>query len=261
MLKHQFRNILICLMVVALAACGGNKEAETLIAQSERVNGELQAAVQANPGLMSRASASYADSAFNVDVVFADSIINVADLSQPLVEYFLSERIKASAGKNLDDIVNALARLSQPLRLSLTDVYGATRSYDLSAATLKTLYRTPRSQLNINEVKQQVISILADQSFRLVTPGVQKVDFSLANGFATYTIVYDNAHSYSGLTVGNLKARYLKVLKPRYAAFGILSTDIIDMDKSLGIDGYRFVLTTPAGNSEIKSTLPWREIN
>ena len=32
----------------------------------------------------------------------------------------------------------------------------------------------------------------------------------------------------------------------------------MDMNRSLGIDGYRFVLTTPSGDSELKCTLPWR---
>lgn len=248
-------------LAVATAACGGNKEAETLQRQAERVNKELAADVQAAPQLLAEAGASYADSAFNVSIVFADSMMQVSDYSQALVEYFLADEVKAAAGTDLDELVNSLAKVKEPLRLSLTDVYGTTRSYDLTAATLRTLFKTNRSQLRLPEVRQQVLDILTARSMRFaVGAGIQKIDMALTTSYATYTIVYDNAKAYSGLTVANLKARYLKLLKPIYKAYGPLADDIVEMDRSLGIDGYRFVLTTPAGDSELKATLPWREI-
>lgn len=250
--------------VAALAmatSCGGNHEAEILQAQAQRVDAQLAADAASNPRLFAAADAEYADSAFRVDITFADSVINVADYSQDLVEYFLSDEIKSSAGQDLDELVNSLAKTKEPLRLTLTDVYGTTRSYDMPASTLRALFKTQRSQLNLPEVRTQVLSILSDRAFRFaVGAGVQKVDFALTTSFATYTIVYDNAKAYSGLNVGNLKARYLKLLKPIYQSYGPLAGAIVEMDRSLGIDGYRFVLTTPSGDSELKCTLPWREI-
>ena len=73
-------------------------------------------------------------------------------------------------------------------------------------------------------------------------------------------MIYDSPNAYSGLNVANVKARYLKLLKPLYKAYGPIADEIVEMNESLGIDGYRFVLTTPSGDSELKATLPWREI-
>jgi len=239
------------IMACAVSACGGGKEAETLMRQAERVNSELATTARQVPALFAKAGAEYADSAFSINIVFADSMLQVADYSQALVEYFLSDEIKSRAGADLDEIVNTLAKVKEPMRLSLTDVYGTSRSYDMTAST----------QLQLPQVRSEVLGILAGRAFRFaVGPGVQKADFALTSSFATYTIIYDNAKAYSGLNVANLKARYLKLLKPIYKSYGQLAGAVVDMDKSLGIDGYRFILTPPAGDSELKATLPWREI-
>lgn len=265
MFKHQhlFSLMAAGVLSVAVAACGGGtkKEAEALQRQAQRVNTELAQEAEASPELFSSASAQYADSAFSINLVFADSLIQVPEYSQALVEYFLADEIKAHAGKDLDEVVNSLAAVKEPMRITLTDVYGNSRSYELPAATLRTLYKTSRSQLRLPEVRSEVLAILAGRSVRFaVGGGVQKADFALSSSFATYTIVYDNAKAYSGLNVGNVKARYLKLLRPMYRAYGPLADAIVKMNESLGIDGYRFVLTTPSGDSELKATLPWREI-
>ena len=248
-------------MALAMSSCGGNKETEVLQRQADRVNIELAEDAAQYPSLFAKADAAYADSAFRVNIVFADSTLQVSDYSQAIVEFFLSGEIKSHGGKDLDEIVNTLAKVKEPLRLTLTDVYGTTRSYDLPAATLRTLFKTQRSQLQLPAVRAEVLEILRDRSIRFaVGPGVQKVDMELTSSFATYTITYDNAKSYSGLNVANLKARYLKLLKPIYRGYGPLAESIVKMNRDLGIDGYRFVLTTPAGDSELKATLPWREI-
>lgn len=248
-------------MALAMSSCGGNKDAETLQRQAERVNAELTQDAAQDPALFAKADAAYADSAFRVNIVFADSMLQVSDYSQAIVEFFLSDEIKSRGGKDLDEIVNTLAKVKEPLRLTLTDVYGTTRSYDLAAATLRTLFKTQRSQLQLPEVRAEVLDILRDRSIRFaVGQGVQKVDMELSSSFATYTIIYDNAKAYAGLNVANLKARYLKLLKPIYKGYGPLADAIVKMNRDLGIDGYRFILTTPAGDSELKATLPWREI-
>lgn len=249
-------------LAIATAACGSSdKDAEALQRQATRVDAQLADVCATQPGLFSAATATYADSAFNVNITLADSMMHVGDYMQPVVEYFLSDQIKTHTGKDLDEIVNSLAKTKEPMRLTLTDVYGTTRSYELPAATLVTLLKKQRSQLQLPEVRAQVLAIMEAREVQFALgQGVQKVDFALESSFATYTIVYDNAKAYSGLNVANLKARYLKLLKPMYKSYGSLADAIVDMDKSLGIDGYRFVLTTPSGNSELKATLPWREI-
>ncbi len=83
-----------CAVAVAATSCGGNKEAEVLQQQAARVNAELAEDVKEAPSLLADASAVYADSAFTVNVVFADSVMHVSDFSQALIEYFLSDEIK-----------------------------------------------------------------------------------------------------------------------------------------------------------------------
>lgn len=259
--KTSILSLAAATMLVLACSCGGNKEGEILQNQAKRIDTQLTADVASYPEILADAGATYGDSALHVNIVFADSIFNVADYSQELVEFFLADKIKASAGTDLDEIVNTLAKTKEPLRLTLTDVYGTTRSYDLPAVTLRTLFKTQRSQLHLPEVRTQVMKIFSDRAFQFaVGDGVQKVDCDLKSSFVTYTVVYDNAKAYSRLNVANLKARYLKLLKPIYRAYGPLAKPIVEMDRSLGIDGCRFVLTTPSGDSELKCTLPWREI-
>ena len=260
-MKKHFLSFAAGVLAVAMAACGSDDSAEKLQAQAQRVDAELKSEVAAAPQLFAQASAQYADSAFTIRLALADSLMHVSDYSQAMVEYFLSDEIKARAGKDLDEVVNTLAHTKEPMRICLTDVYGTSKCYDLPAATLRTLYKTQRSQLQLPEVRSQVLEILAGRSFRFAQGGsVQKVDFALASSFATYTVVYDSPKAYSGLNVANLKARYLKMLKPMYAAYGPLAPAVVEMNRSLGIDGYRFILTTPSGDSELKATLPWKEI-
>ena len=123
--------------LVTMASCGGNKDADVLKHQAQRVDAELAAEAAASPQLFAEADAEYGDSAFCVNVVFADSALHVSDYSQELVEYFISDEIKSRAGKDLDELVNTLAKTKEPLRLTLTDVYGTTRSYDMPAVTLR----------------------------------------------------------------------------------------------------------------------------
>lgn len=60
------------IMACAVSACGGGKEAETLMRQAERVNSELATTARQDPALFAKAGAEYADSAFSINIVFAD---------------------------------------------------------------------------------------------------------------------------------------------------------------------------------------------
>ena len=116
---------------MAFTACG-DKTTPVLIEQGERLNSELQTLAQENPALIAEAKAAFADNRMTVDVKLADSLFMVAQITEPLFNYFTACEIKNHLDKNLEVTVNALSEKDAPIAVNLTDVYGDSKTYELS---------------------------------------------------------------------------------------------------------------------------------
>lgn len=253
-------------MMVAMVSCGPDKDVETLNAQAELLSGELSEAVAANPGFLKSASASYDETALTVNVALADTLIDIKQVTPALFEYFTAIEIKAGADKNFEATVNALSSKEQPLLVKVTDYSGATADYEMSASKLKRLYKTPLTQLDYTNVKNNVLEIMKSEADEFMAAGSTGVTFSFAGGYADYTVSFptkkdfitkDNAKA---LTLPNLKARAIKVLADRYDSLGDYRDSFMDMYKSLGIDGFHLIYVTEKGNDTMKITILWRDI-
>lgn len=241
---------------IALTSCS-DKNAEVLTQQSERLNTELQTLVQNNPDVLSKASASYADDKFTVDVTLADSLFMVPQISEPLFEYFTAVEVKSHLDKNLEATVNAMTAKKQAMTINLTDVYGDSRSYEIAPATLRRMVSSPLTQFNYTEARDALFFALeANQElFRPEGAKVKSITTSFKGGFYAYNVEFEKATDYKGLTTANLKARALKVLQPRYAHLGEFRSALFGMYKSLGLEGFHVVYTAGEKSPTLKTTI------
>lgn len=240
---------------VLTAGCS-NKNVSVLTEQCEILDNELTSLVSENPGLIASAKAEYTTDRFAVDVVLADSLIIIAQVSDPLFEYFTACEVKNHLNNNLQAAVNALTAEDFPVSVSLTDVYGETRSYDIAPATLRRMVKVPLTQFNYTEAREGLFAALAgaEELFRPEEKNVKSISTSFKGGFFAYNIEFTNASAYKGLTTANLKARALNVLKKRYANLGTMRPILFEMYKSLGIDGFHLVYTD-GDKSVLKTTI------
>lgn len=245
-----------------LWSCGSkNSGPSPLEAQADRISLELAEDVDSSPMFLSAASASYSEGKLTYSFTFCDSIIHVKDYSEALVQFYVAQELKKNPGKNLDEILNTLSKEQGSLEITLSDVYGDSRTYSISSSRLKQLFKQSPMQLGFQEVKANVLEILASSAMEYRNRAdATDATFALSNGFATYTLTFPKATAYGHMSQGSLMGRYLTILKPRYEAFGSYRESIEELMRSLQIDGYRFVYTTPDDKKPLKTTIPWRDI-
>lgn len=248
---------------MAFTACG-DKMTPVLIEQGERLNSELQTLAQENPALIAEAKAAFADNRMTVDVKLADSLFMVAQITEPLFNYFTACEIKNHLDKNLEVTVNALSEKDAPIAVNLTDVYGDSKTYELSPALIRRMVKSPLAQLDFNEAKTALFAAFeaSEEQFRPETEGpVTGFSTSFKGGFYAYDVEFANPRSYKELTTANLKARALKVLEKRYANLGTLRPVLFGMYKTLGIDGFHLVYSAGEGKPSLKTTVTLSNLN
>lgn len=269
-MKLRLKNILAGALVCAVAGCCimlsscSKKEPSALVPLVDKMNLDLAGMAKDNPLFLADASASIDSltSAITVEAEFNDSIIDVEKVSDALVEYYTAMQLKDHPGADLDTFLNTLSAEEGSMTVELSDVYGHTRSYEMSAARLKQLFRSAPMQLAFNDVKANVEELLAGRCELYRTrANAQECSFGIENGFATYTLTFAKESNYGNLTQGSLKGRYLHFLQPEYEGMGSFRGPIEALMQSLQIDGYRFVYATQDGKGkELRAALPWREI-
>jgi len=252
---------MVLLVAAGLGSCSKKSSGPSaLIAQSERIDGELGKIAEESPMYLEDAGASYAEGVLSVNVVFADPIVNVADYSRELVEYVVSTWLKSHPGADLDTTLNTLSSEQGSLKITLTGVDGASKDFTIASARLKKLLVLKPSELNFSAVKDNA-ALLMEARCSLYKDAYKAVEasFEFSTGFAQYTLVFESATQYSNLTQDSLRGRYQKALKDQYESYGACSLIICDVLKSLGIEGYRFVYESPNDRSKtLKAALPWR---
>lgn len=258
MTMNTIKSALIAAVACAslFAAGCGNKNEPILTEQCKILNAELSELAGENPNLIASAKAEYTTDKFAVDVTFADSLIIIAQISDPLFEYFTACEVKNHLNKNLEAAVNALSSEDLPVTVTLTDVYGESRSYEIKPAALRRMVTVPLTQFNFTEAREGLFAALAgaEELFRPQEKQVKSITTSFKGGFFAYNIEFANASAFRGLTSANIKARALKVLEKRYANLGTLKPILFEMYKSLGIDGFHLVYTD-GDKTTLKTTI------
>lgn len=247
--------------VLFLGSCG-NSGPSPLVAQAERIQNELAPLAADSPMYLDSIRARYADKTLTVAVAFADPEVNPDEYSQALVEYAVAQYIKAHPGVGLDAVLNGLSDEQGTLDIVLTGRSGNSRTYTIGARRLKQLYRQRPMELNFNEVKTNVSSIMAARcnSYRLAVNATDAT-FAIDGGFAQYTLTFASASALSNQTQGTILGRYLPGLREHYENYGACRPMVEELLRSLGIDGYRFVYTTAEGEPSLRVAAPWRSLN
>lgn len=248
---------LVCVMALA---CRSNKaDQETISDYITPLNTEF-ASICADTDLLESVAVSLNDVNLNVDVHLSDDGIAVSNLSEALVQYGVAMWLKQHTGQRLDNILNALGRMEGQMNLTLYDVDGTSRLYEISHSRLKQLVRLRYMELNFNEVRTNVVELMSSDcaAYREGANGCEDVSFRLNGGFAEYTFVFGRAADYREFTQANLAGKYVNVLKPQYEGYGTLRNFVEALLESLQIEGYRFVYTTEDSSNTIRAAIPWR---
>lgn len=249
-------------LVGGLCSCGNStKEPSPLIAQSERIGGELGDMAEESPMFLQSAGADYADGVLSVNIAFSDPALDVNSISDALVQYVLAQYMKEHTGKNLDTVVNTLNKEKGSMKITLTGADGASKEYTIAAARLINLIKMKPSELNFNAVKENVVAILNSRCDAVKDKyNAESAEFEVASSFAQYTVTFERATAYASLTQASLRGRYLKILQEQYENYGNCRYMIEDLLKSLKIDGYRFIYTSKNGR-DLSAAIPWSMLN
>lgn len=253
----------LAVVLLVLCACSTTPKESPLAAIADNLNLEMAKTVEQAPEFLDSVNVSYSDGIFTVKAALADSLIDVRQCGEALVEYFTALELKRHPGKNLDDFVNTITKEEGSFEIILSGTTGDSRTYTIGASRLRNLVKLSPSQLGYQEARANVLEILASRvAFYRADANAQDAEFEVANKFASYTIVFANTRKFANQTPGTLKSHYLKILHPRYEAFGPYEATVKEMLKSMQIDGYRFIYANGTGKDAqgIKVALPWRSI-
>lgn len=102
--------LMLAAVSLGLWSCGGSKEPSALIAQCERINGELGRVAEESPMFLDSITCSYADAEIKVGLAFADSVVTISDFTEAFVEYALAQYLKQHTGADLDLVLNTLGK-------------------------------------------------------------------------------------------------------------------------------------------------------
>lgn len=257
-LKNLYFIMLALCVAAGLASCGGAKEPSALVAQCERINADFRTVAEESPMFLDSLTCVYDNSEITVGVVLADTT-DLAALDQSFVEYVVAQYLKSHADENLAIILNTLSEEKGKLRVAISAPGTPDASFEIGGARLKQLYKLPNSELNFSEARSVANKLFAGECEKYSRAvNAESCDFSFSGGFAQYTLTFKSAQAFANQTQGTMQGRYRNVLQPQYEEYGECRSFVIEVYKSLGFDGYRFVYTDADGSKELKTAIPWR---
>lgn len=249
------------LATAGLGACSQKSSGPSpLVAESERIGGELAKIAEESPMYIDSATTAYADGVLSINIAFADPQVAVADYSQALVEYMVSQWLKSHLGAGLDTTLNTLSAEDGSLKITLKSADGTANEYTIGHARLKKLLTLKPSELNFSAVKDNVALLMEKRCQEYKDKyKASECTFEFSTGFAQYTLTFESGTMYANLTQDSLRGRYQGILRAQFDVYGACAPMAYELVKSLGIEGYRFVYEADGGKT-LKAALPWRII-
>lgn len=246
-------------LVVLTAACGPSEAERT--ARLEGAAAAIDSLVATSQAPFESVSAAYAAPNVDIAVTLRDSMIKVDLLGEQLMDYYAADQLKSMDAARVSAVVKTLRSMETPVVVTLTDTYGAQKTFIFPADKIQRLMKAKPSSLDVPKVKEQVVAMAGGAvPAPWAHPGTQ-VSASIDKGFLTYTVTWPSKRSLAGVEQGNLTGNYLDALRRQYGRLGDLEYPVVEMLKSLGIDGVRMVYTAADDDDvQIKQAFPWREI-
>ena len=246
-MKCIFRYVCVAVVAMSMVAVAGScgPSAAERAARMESAAATVDSLVHTTEAPFVVSKAVYAEPNIDVSFVLADSVIKVDLLGDELMDYYLAEQLKSSEASVV---------------LSLTDAYGGSKTFIYTADKLQNLAKAKRSQLNVPKVKEQVVAVAGGAVPAPSAHMGTQVSTSIDKGFLTYTVTWPSKSAVSGMPQGVLTGRYMQPLRDEYGRLGSLEYPVVEMLKTLGIDGVRMVYVATGTDEEVKQAFPWREI-
>lgn len=241
-------------MVCGLVSCG-DSQADKL-ARLDAAAVQLDSVLKAVGEPVTGVDAVAGDADITVKVTVKDSMVNASLIGDELMDYFIAQVIKTAPADVVNGVIKAVEGTEGSVRLMLTDMYGNDREFSFTGETLRHLYKAKGSQLNAPRVKEQVCALL--QPVLAANAGADHVDLTVSKGFLTYEVVFASDKVFRDSGQGLLTRLYLEPIKAQYASLGALEQPVVDMFKSLGIDGVTVIYKALNGDKEIRQGFPWR---
>ena len=260
-------NITAAIIAAILAwSCSSNSTPSPLIAQSERLNGELGELAEYSADFLNSITSNYADKTLGIDIAFADGALDINKVNDALVQFVAAQYMKAHTGVNLDEILNTLGKEEGKITITLS-CDGVEKKFDISSKRAKELVRLKPSEINFSAAKESLIDVMTAKAAQwLPTADKQQakvsapVDFAINAGFAQYTFTFDNVRAYQAVSQPQLTGRFLPVVKEVYVKLGECAPIVEELLKSFGIEGYRFVFANKKDDKIIRAVIPWSMI-
>lgn len=261
-MKCIFRYVCVAVVAMSMVAVAGScgPSAAERAARMESAAATVDSLVHTTEAPFVVSKAVYAEPNIDVSFVLADSVIKVDLLGDELMDYYLAEQLKTSDGAALREVCSALKSSEASVVLSLTDAYGGSKTFIYTADKLQNLAKAKRSQLNVPKVKEQVVAVAGGAVPAPSAHMGTQVSTSIDKGFLTYTVTWPSKSAVSGMPQGVLTGRYMQPLRDEYGRLGSLEYPVVEMLKTLGIDGVRMVYVATGTDDEVKQAFPWREI-
>lgn len=257
-MKKILLQIVSLTVLLAFAACGPS-DAEKK-ARLEAVAAQIDSLVSTNAAPIVASGARYEEPNVVVYYTLADSMISTDFLGEELFDYYVSEELRTFEASTFKQITKSLSENESGLTVAITDVYGKTKNFIFTPEKLTNLAKAKRSSLNVPKVKEQVVALAnAAVPAPAANAGAQ-VSTAIESGFLTYTITWPSKKAFASYSQGVLVSLYKEALQNQYSALGILEYPMVDLYKSLGVDGVRIVYAAVDSKDQLKQAFPWREI-
>lgn len=238
------------------------KDATVLIDQTMMVNDQLQVYPKGAPSVFEELTAKYEHDTVEVAVDFASPTVDVNLYSDALVEYIVAFYFKDNTAESNKHFADAIAEQGAVLEIDLDGANDTEKKVFISGERVKQLYALKPMQVNYNDAKMAFGDIMSARCADMAKQyNAADAEFSFANGFAQYTLTFDNPSAFAHLDQGSLRGRYLPALKKEFADMGTLSPVVKDFMKTFGIDGFKYVYTDKAGAKKISAAIPWNIID
>lgn len=190
-----------------------------------------------------------------------DSMINVSRAGDEMVDYFMAQQLKSSPKDVVNETVKSLEATGGSAVVTVADLYGNSRKYTFTPETLRHLIKAKGSELNAPRVKEQLCEFLGES---LANKGAYAqadgVELSVDKSFLTYTVTFASDRTFAGSGQGLLTRLYMEPIKAQFGGLGSLEMPLIEMCKSLSIDGECVIYRSLNGDKEIRQAFPWRII-
>lgn len=193
-----------------------------------------------------------------VDVTYqlTDSLISTEYLTDDLMNYVMAYGLKGANVNDFNAFTEDLIKSKSLLKLTVMDVYGQSNEFEYTGAELRTLAKTKLSQMNVSKIKQDVAAMAMSLVPNAGAHAGAEVSTGIESGFINYTITFPSASAYAGHSQGLITTRYIDWLKDYYQP----GSPVVELLKSLDIDGIRITYTAPSAEKSLNQAFPWRTL-